>query len=240
MTSEQTLLARGLLGSIVAISGYVALQLDAVWNLEQEQFDRYVVACMAVLRLGLFFVIFGILRIPPRGDVMNYYFPEALAWLHGRMPYRDFPSSYAPLHPFLDSLFVRVWHSEISLILFTILVEILMFYLAPRFLRKFLPENAVRTACILYLFSPISLQFVTIDGQDNVLIAFLNGSLRIRNGRQHSGHKVLARALSSALSVRHPGLEESASLDGRGADGCRARIRSLRCKEAASAISLAV
>jgi hypothetical protein len=39
--------------------------------------------------------------------------------------------------------------------------------------RAFLEESEVRIAALLYLASPISLQFVAVDGQDNVVIALL-------------------------------------------------------------------
>jgi hypothetical protein len=87
------------------------------------------------------------------------------------LPYRDFPSSYAPLHPYLDGIPVAIWHSPLAIILFAILVESLILPLWLRMGRGFLREFEIRTAAILYIASAVSLQFVTIDGQDTVFIA---------------------------------------------------------------------
>ncbi len=140
-------------------------------RLSNPRFDWLVTTTFAASRLGIFGLIFLILRISPRGDIPAFYWPEASSVLHGLLPYRDYGSSYAPLHPYLDGLAILIWHSPLAIILLAIFAEIAMLWLWLRFGREFLSEAEIRTAALLYLSSAISLQFVTIDGQNNVIVA---------------------------------------------------------------------
>ena len=85
----------------------------------------------------------------------------------------DFVSSYAPLHPYLDAGLISAWHTPLAIVLFSVLVEMAILPVWLGAGRVFLPEGELRVAALLYLASPVSLQFVTIDGQDNVVIAVL-------------------------------------------------------------------
>ena len=173
MTGQQTLFARIALG---LAGGLVSLGL-ALWprlrSISKSQFDRATLAAFAISRLGLFALIFVVLHVAPRGDVLGYYFPQAEQVLAHLVPYRDFVSSYAPLHPFLDGVAISMWHTPMAIILISVLAESLLIPLWMMAGREFLPEGGLRVAALLYLASPISLQFVTIDGQDNVVIAVL-------------------------------------------------------------------
>ena len=142
-------------------------------NLRRSSFDRLVNASFLMSRLAIYVTIFLIFRIAPRGDVPGFYWVESKSVLNNLLPYRDFPSSYAPLHPYLDALVIRVWHSPLAIILFAICIEALILPLWLRIGRTFLAEKEVRLSALLYLTSAMSVQFVTIDGQDNVLIGAL-------------------------------------------------------------------
>lgn len=122
-------------------------------------------------RLGLFVMLFLILHIQPRGDLPAAYFPQAIAVLHGALPYRDVFTTYAPLHPYLDAAALLVWRSPLALILLAILFEAV---LVPVWLilgRELFTEQQVRCATLLYICNPLSLQFVAVDGQNNVIVA---------------------------------------------------------------------
>jgi hypothetical protein len=139
----------------------------------RERFDRTVFSLIAATRLGLFALIFLVLGIAPRGDVPAYYATQARQVLAGLLPYRDFVSSYAPLHPYLDAGLISIWHTPLAIMFFSVLVELALLPLWLRAGREFLAEGELRVAALLYLASPVSLQFVAIDGQDNVVIAVL-------------------------------------------------------------------
>ena len=173
LTGQQTFIARGVLGIATAAISVFAVSNGWLRRLPSTRFDRLASSAFLFSRLGLYFVVFLAAHIAPRGDVPSYYLPEAASVLHGLLPYRDFYSSYAPLHPYLDAIPASLWHSPLSIILFAILAESLLLPLWFRFGRRFLTEAELRSGAILYVTSAVSLQFVTIDGQDTVMIAVL-------------------------------------------------------------------
>lgn len=185
MTGAQTLAARAALGGFAAAASFAALSFERFRTGAARRFDRLVTSAFVLSRFGLFVLVFFLLHIPVRGDVVGFYMPEALKGLGGALPYRDFPSSYAPLHPYLDAALIAVWRSPLVIILFAIVVEAFLLPAWLKLARRLFPEDQVRAAALLYVASPISLQFVTIDGQDNVIIALLLalGTLCLYKGR---------------------------------------------------------
>jgi len=162
-----------MLGVAAAISGVVAVSNAMLRSLPLKQFDRLITATFIVTRFAVYLGLFVILRLPPRGDVPSYYWGQAVLTLQGLLPYRDFASSYAPLHPFLDAALIRLWFSPLAIILFSLLAECLLVPLWLRLGRRIFTDQQVRIGALLYVTSAISLQFVAIDGQDNVVIAVL-------------------------------------------------------------------
>ncbi len=173
MTGYQSLIARAALG-VAAAAASIGLVFSArLYSLPQRTFDRFVTVAFFVSRLAVYFGVFFIFHIPPRGDIPSFYWDQALYVLQGLLPYRDFPSSYAPLHAFLDAAIMRVWFSPLAIILFSLLAECLLVPLWLYLGRKLFSDRDLRTAALLYLTSAISIQFVAIDGQDNVILAGL-------------------------------------------------------------------
>ena len=186
MTGLQVLAARAALGLVAGGASLGVSRVSRLYTGPALRFDRLLVAALAVSRLALFALVFLVIRIPARGDVSVYYMPEARSVLTGLMPYRDFASSYGPLHPYMDSIFLRLWNSPLALILFAILIEVATLRLFLSLARRLFADSRVRMAGLLYVANPLSLQFVTLDGHDNVLLALLLGvalwaTLRSRN-----------------------------------------------------------
>ena len=173
MTGTQALAGRAAIGVVASVSGVIAARSSRLAAIADQSFERWATWALVASRLLLFSLLFLVLRLEPRGDIPAYYASEAAAVMTHLVPYLDFPSSYAPLHPYMDSLPLRLWRSPLSIMLFALLVEMLILPLWFRLGREVLPRVAVRTAALLYLTSPISLQYVTVDGQDNVIIAVL-------------------------------------------------------------------
>jgi hypothetical protein len=173
MTGAQTLIARTGLGVLSAGCGLVAVHVSRFREGSARTFDRAAELALGASRLGLYVLVFFVLHIAARGDVIGFYFPEAERALHGAVPYVDLLTSYAPLHPYLDGLAVLLWRSPLSIILLAILFELLLLPVWLGLARLLFSEQQVRTATLLYIASPISLQFVATDGQDNVIIAVL-------------------------------------------------------------------
>ncbi|MDW5267829.1 MULTISPECIES: hypothetical protein [Acidobacteriaceae] len=172
MTGEQTLVARAALGIFAGAVSIPAVRSRRLHDLPRQAFERLITISFIASRIGLWLFVFFVLRVSPRGDVTIYMGEAQKALLH-LMPYRDFVSSYAPLHSYMDALLVGFFRTPLSLILFAILVESLLLPLWFRAGRTFLSDRELRTGAILYLTSAVSLQFVAIDGQDNIIIAVL-------------------------------------------------------------------
>ena len=197
MTGTHTLAARAGLGVLAAACSVALGSMRRFAALPRRGFDLLASGALLASRLGLYVLVFVGLHIPPRGDIPVFYRREALEVLAGKLPYRDFGSSYAPLHPFLDAAVLHLWNSPLALVLFAILVEAVAFALFLKVARCGFSEDRVRLAALLYLASPVSLQFVTIDGQDNVLIALLLAAAMLFSYR---GRSLLAGAtLASSI-----------------------------------------
>jgi len=199
MTGIQSLEARTALGCSFSVVGYIVASSRGIHRLTRHAFDRTANLAFILSRFVIFFVVFFALHLPVRGDIPAFYFPEAHWLLQHRLPYRDFPSSYAPLHSFLDAGLVLLWNSPIAIILFAILAECFIIPVWLRAARLFASESAVRIAAVLYVASAISLQFVTIDGQDNVVIALLLGLGVLALARQREALSGIFVSLSAVL-----------------------------------------
>ena len=166
-------MARAALGTGGAVASILLTGWTWLREVPSRTFDRSIISALIVSRLGLFTILFMVLHLVPRGDIPAFYFPQANAVFQSQLPYRDFPSSYAPLHAYIDALFIAFWRTPLAIILASVLGEFALLPLWLRLGRQLFDESTLRVAALLYLASPISLQFVTVDGQDNVLIAFL-------------------------------------------------------------------
>ncbi len=192
-------MARAALGVTTAGIAAVATSVRRFHEMADGAFDRLVLWACIVSRLGLYCLVFLVLRIAPRGDIPAYYVPEGLSVLRGALPYRDFISSYAPLHPYLDAAVLRLWPSALAIILLAIAAECLLLPVWLKLGRRLFVERQLRTAAMLYLASGVSLQFVVIDGQDNVIIALLVAVALLFLYRQRAALSGIVAGLSVVL-----------------------------------------
>ena len=173
LTHYASLFSRVGLGVAASAVSIAVLTSARLRSLPAPKFLRIFSALFVASRLALFTIIFFLLRLEPRGDIPAFYWTQALAVRNGALPYRDFQSSYAPLHPYIDAAVLAIWHSPLAIILFAIVCECVLVSLWLRKGNNFFLEAHVRTAALFYLCSAVSLQFVTVDGQDNVAVALL-------------------------------------------------------------------
>jgi hypothetical protein len=192
MTGLQSLEARAALGTSFAVAGLFLSAGSWIQRGSQKLFDRAAITALIVSRLGLYLTVFFILHLSVRGDVPTFYMLPAIAALHHMLPYVDYPTSYAPLHATLDAGLLLLWNSPLVIVLFSIVVEWFLLPVWLRVSRLFVTEAAARIAAVLYLTSALSVQFVTIDGQDNVVLAVLLGLALLALAKQRA-------ALSGAL-----------------------------------------
>jgi hypothetical protein len=172
VTHSQALLSRCALAAAASAGCIVLLSVKKLRELPRSNFNRIFRTAFVISRLGVFALVFLVLHIAPRGD-LNIYGEEAAKVAQGQLPYRGVPSSYAPLHPYLDVVLLRLGHGPLGIILFAIVCECVLVFLWLPLGRSFLNEQKVRHAALLYLTSAVSLQFVTIDGQNNIIVALL-------------------------------------------------------------------
>jgi hypothetical protein len=167
----QSLMARTAMGVAAATASVVLPAWKRCYEGSAQQFDRRLNVLFVASRLLLFVLVFGLLHVDVRGDV-RMYFDEANLFLHGGVTYESVDSVYAPLHTGMDAAAIALWRSALPLILLAIVFECVAFPLWLRVARGLWPQNdrMVRIASILYFASPLSLQFVAIDGQNNVMI----------------------------------------------------------------------
>jgi hypothetical protein len=173
MTGVQSLIARTSLSVLIGGISIIVCSTRRLFSLPRQSFDLLVNLAFIFSRFAIYIGAFLLLHLEPRGDVVGFYWREAKFVLGHLLPYRDFTSPYAPLHPYLDAIAIRIWFSPLALILLVLLVETLVLPLWLRVGRLFLTEDHLRTSALLYLTSAISIQFVTIIGQNNVMIAVL-------------------------------------------------------------------
>ncbi len=172
MTPTQNLAARTAVSVLFSLSTVVATSIRKLFVLPRRTFDRLVTGAFIVSRWGLWLAIFVVAHLDAHGDVTNY-FDEGTYVLAGKLPYRDFLCSYAPLHAWLDASLMRVWYTPKVIIVFALFAECFLIPLWLRIARDFFSEAEVRMGALLYLTSALSVQFVTVDGQDNVVVALL-------------------------------------------------------------------
>jgi hypothetical protein len=198
MGAETILLGKLAIGlGCAALSA--ALLLPGAWRRPAaRRFDAFLLGLLALGRLGLFGLLYLVLDLDVGGDVPHYH-GQGRAALAGNLPYRDFPSSYAPLFPFVIGGIVSLWNSDRAIVLFAIAIELLSFPLWLAAARSRVPESVVRCAALLYATSPIPLLNVAMQGQNNVWhSALLAGSLCLLARRDRASGALAAVPLCAS------------------------------------------
>lgn len=175
MTGIQSLEARTALGGVVATISYFLASSRWIHRGTQKSFDRAVNLAFIASRFGLFFLVYFVLHLAVRGDVPTFYVEPARAALQHKLPYIGYSTSYAPLHATLDGGLLLLWNSPLVIILFAVIADCFVLPVWLRVSRLFLSEETVRIAAVLYLASAMSVQFATIDGQDNAVLEVVLG-----------------------------------------------------------------
>jgi hypothetical protein len=183
----RNLLLRFVFGGLLAILSFLVTRWKisgkpAEWT--ERQFDLYFITLYATCHFLLFFATFFVLHQKPWADLTGAYMPQAHAVMQGLFPYRDFPSSYAPLNPYLDALILKVHDSPLSILVFQIVCDILSVPFWMAFLRRFMNEMTVRKAALLYFVQPLVAWEICIDGKNQGLIALLLGIAFCAIGRR--------------------------------------------------------
>jgi len=168
MTPPQVLMARLVVAVAFSAATLALVSSRKLEKLPEATFDRLVRTAFVVSRVGLFVLLFLVLRLPPRGDI-NIYVDQARAVLDGRLPYRDFVSAYAPLYPYLNAGLLLLSKTGLAIMFMAIVCECATVWLWLGSGRKFFTDREVRLGALLYLGSALSVQYISVDGQNNSL-----------------------------------------------------------------------
>ena len=103
-------------------------------------------------------------------DAALYYLPQTLRALSGKIPYRDFATSYSPLFHVLLMPGVLIWPNPGSIVATFFSVEVALIALYARRFGRVRPEETWRVL-FLYSWSPISFYWIAVTGHNSVLIA---------------------------------------------------------------------
>jgi hypothetical protein len=101
---------------VVLFGGALALGLlrsEKVAGLADPAFARLVLILHAGFLSLLFVGVYGLAGHAVTSDVPGYYVPAARAAAAGLLTYRDFPTSYAPLFPYVSAALLQVWPSTL-------------------------------------------------------------------------------------------------------------------------------
>jgi hypothetical protein len=103
-------------------------------------------------------------------DAALYYLPQTLQALSGKIPYRDFATSYSPFFHVLLMPGVLIWPHPGSIVATFFTVEVALIALYARRFGRARPAQTWRVL-FLYCWSPISFFWVAVTGHNSVLIA---------------------------------------------------------------------
>jgi hypothetical protein len=165
--------SRAAISIAAALFSFGAISIRRLYSLTNRTFDAIACWTLPISRIAAFLTIFFVAKVSPHGDVIRYYFPQAQAILDGKLPYRDFYSSYAPLYGYVYAGVLCLWHSPLAIILFAIVAEFCLLPLWFTVARLYFGETELRTAALLYICSPVSIFLVAIDGQNSILVGVL-------------------------------------------------------------------
>jgi hypothetical protein len=124
-----------------------------------------------VVFLGLVVGLLGHVSL----DLTTYFEAQGQAVLEGKLPYRDFGSSYAPLFPFLIAPALLTPWPVVAIFLFFVVCDALTLLLLARHSGPDTPHErgvALRAAW-LYAAAPVTWYFLVRYGQDEALSALI-------------------------------------------------------------------
>jgi len=167
----------------------LSLLLFEVWRRtrpSQTALSWTLVLLWAGSRFAVFIGLYIVLDFAVPSDVSAYYLPQARSALDGLLIYRDFPSNYGPLFPYIAACSLLVYNAPESIVLLTILIEGSALFAWTHVGRRFFTDKTVSLATLIYLCSGAVLFNVPVAGQNQVwLSAGLAGSLLVAASHRH-------------------------------------------------------
>jgi len=146
-----------------------------LFSLSQSSFNRAICGTLLLLRLGVFVFIYCLLRANAHSNITLIY-PWTSDLLSGKELYTaEVPSCYSPLYLYFTALPVIIWPSFKSIILQSILFELIAFSIWLSVGRRLFSEQRVRLAAIFYITSALPLWSVAVCGDNQSWVSLLLG-----------------------------------------------------------------
>jgi hypothetical protein len=138
--------------------GIWVLRTGALDKWAEGPFLRRMTALQVLPAAALFIGFYLIGHQEVTSDVPGYYLPAAHSVLAGKLPFRDFMTSYAPLFPYLGAALVWIWDSGKMFALFSILANAAALVLWHRMASLSLERQTARQSTLLFATSGHVLQ----------------------------------------------------------------------------------
>lgn len=132
---------------------------------------RWLVVAMIVAKIAACIIVY--IKWPTLNrysDAVQYYYPNALEVLSGKLPNRDFISVYSILFIAIMAGAVAIWRSIGAIVLTVLLMETLMIAVYLWRCRRMNYDRGWRTV-FLYSILPFSFYWTAFNGHNGVLVA---------------------------------------------------------------------
>jgi hypothetical protein len=185
-----------------ALAGAAMLRSPRLRTLPDRSFLGWTLAIQMLLSLGLFVALYVVGGQEVSSDVPGYYLPAAHSVLTGKLPYRDFELSYAPLFPYIGAALLVLWDSGKAFALLAILVNALALILWHRAAVRAVGEEAARSSSVLYATcGHVIVQTLLGTNQVWVGAALAGSSLLLMRGASASSGLVQAASICSTKAL---------------------------------------
>lgn len=172
MTISAPVTIRLLFGAVLVLATWLIATGRLPTRLAQMSVTRWLwlfAASRLVTWFGAYIALGDLTRY---SDLVIYYFPEARLVAHGQIPYRDFPSSYGFLFPYLAGALLPIWETRAAVALMIIFCEIAAVVLFARSLahREAAADESLRRTLALYLVNPASWYWSGMLGYNSAVV----------------------------------------------------------------------
>lgn len=169
---DKVLLAKLGIGVVCLVISVALVRIEAIQRLSRRSFDFLAILGVAATRLGLFGLVYVVMRQQPQSDLAVYYDWTRKA-LDGTLPGSspDLPMHYGPLFHYFTGIAVLLWNSGKAIALQAIVVEVLSMPLWLAVGRNLFQERVVRHAAVLYAFGATPIITTAIGGSNQVLLS---------------------------------------------------------------------
>jgi hypothetical protein len=135
--------------------------LLGIWVLRNEALEKWaegpflwrMTALQVIPAVVLFIGFYLIGHQDVTSDVPGFYVPAAQAVLAGKLPFRDFMLSYAPLFPYVGAALLWIWNSGKIFALFSIVLNAVALILWHRMGRLCMDRQTARQSTVLFATS---------------------------------------------------------------------------------------